>query len=87
MQSGGPFSCPESPATTPSDGAHWPETLLILPTRFGDYAFFLYTTASHTPGHHRYRLVFPLASPVDPDRYGELWAWAHSKLGKSADES
>ncbi|MFT5682861.1 MAG: hypothetical protein ACI8RZ_003785, partial [Myxococcota bacterium] len=54
---------------------------------FGDVAFFLYTTSSHTPGHHRYRLVFPLASPVSPDRYGEMWAWAHSKLGESADES
>lgn len=43
------------------------------------YASILYTTASHTPDSHRFRIVFELETPItDP----ELMGWAMSGIGK-----
>ena len=33
--------------------------------RYKDLQWYLYTTSSHTPEHHRFRAMLPLAEPVD----------------------
>lgn len=40
---------------------------------------FLYSTASHRPDHHKFRVGVPLEKPVDADTYTKVW-WSLSWL-------
>lgn len=52
---------------------------------FADHAHVLYTSFSHTPAEHRFRVVLPLSRDVDADTYRRLWRWASERLGDNAD--
>jgi len=45
----------------------------------------IYTTWSHTPEAHRFRVVFPLARDVGAEEYKRLWSLLAAKLGTGAD--
>lgn len=40
-----------------------------------NYNFFIYTTHSHTEEKHKFRVVFPLATPIPANIYPLLWKW------------
>ena len=46
----------------------------------------IYTTWSHRPDDHRFRVVLPLARDVDADEYRLLWGWLAAMLGGGADQ-
>jgi hypothetical protein len=43
--------------------------------------FVIYTTSSHTPGAHRFRLMFPLDRVVEPAEFAEFWGSIAGWLG------
>lgn len=45
----------------------------------------IYTTWSHSPDDHRFRIVIPLACDVNAEEYKLLWAWLAALLGCGAD--
>lgn len=48
-------------------------------------AHIVYTTWSHRPDAHRFRVVFPLARDVNADEYKRLWSRLAGMLGVGAD--
>lgn len=44
------------------------------------YSFAIYTTFSHTREKHKFRVVFPLATPIPANIYFLLWNWAANKF-------
>lgn len=56
----------------------------------GEHWHWGYTTWSHTPGHPKARVVFPLAEPVPAEQWPEVWQcaarWARA-YGVQADEA
>ena len=45
----------------------------------------IHTSWSHTQDSHRFRVVFPLARPVSPVEFRQLWAWAELRGGRRID--
>lgn len=45
----------------------------------------LHTTWSHTPETPKFRVVLPLAKPIDAARWPELWEWAVARGGEGLD--
>ena len=43
-------------------------------------------TEKHSIAHDRFRLVFPLLTPVDGETYERLWLWANAHLGGMLDQ-
>jgi hypothetical protein len=52
---------------------------------FKDWHHLIYTTWSHRPAAHRFRLVFPLTREVDAREYKLLWTLLSKKLGAGSD--
>ena len=57
-----------------------------LVNRFGHYSFICYSTASSTIAQPKFRLVFPLTSPVERDKIKHFWFALNSELGELADK-
>ena len=51
------------------------------------YDFVIYTTHSHTPEAPRFRLVFPLATPAEPEPFRALWRWAAERAAGEIDRT
>jgi len=45
----------------------------------------IHTTWSHRPEHPKFRVVLPLARPVDPAGFLEVWRWAEDRTGFAID--
>ena len=45
----------------------------------------IHTTWSHTPAHPKFRVVLPLARPVAPGAFGDVWRWAEDRTGFAID--
>ncbi len=52
---------------------------------FRRWVHVIYTTWSHRPGAHRFRVVIPLARDVNADEYKRLWALLAGMLAGGAD--
>lgn len=52
---------------------------------FREWAHVIYTTWSHRPDAHRFRVVLPLARDVGADEYKRLWAQLAGMLAGGAD--
>lgn len=63
-------------------GVGWDE---VLP-RWAGTALAVHTSWSHTPEHPKWRLVAPLAAPVEGARWGLAWHWAAERSGLANDE-
>jgi len=50
----------------------------------GRYGF-LHTTRSHTPAHHRFRVVLPFGRPVSPFEYAGIWRRVFHRLEGKVD--
>lgn len=57
-----------------------------LVNRFGHYRFICYSTASSTTTQPKFRLVFPLTSPVEREKIRHFWFALNSELGDLADK-
>jgi hypothetical protein len=57
-----------------------------LRTRFGQYYFVCYSTASSKPGYPKFRLVFPLMAAVDSEKIKHFWFALNSELGDIGDK-
>jgi hypothetical protein len=61
-------------------------TIADAQERFGAFEFLLYTSFSHTPEHHRFRVLFPLEKAIPAADWD--CAWQHlAKLAPGLDES
>ena len=56
-----------------------------LRSKFGDYQFVCYSTASSTDLHPKFRLVFPLKTPVHQEKIKPFWFALQSELGDIGD--
>lgn len=45
----------------------------------------VHTTWSHSPEHHKYRVIVPLAQPVAAKDWRQVWHWAEDFVGRSID--
>ncbi len=45
----------------------------------------IHTTWSHTPAHPKFRVVLPLARPVAPAAFLDVWRWAEDRTGFAID--
>jgi hypothetical protein len=45
-----------------------------LVDNYGNYAWLLYSTYSHTPFDGRFRVVFPTKTPIEKDEYLSVWS-------------
>jgi hypothetical protein len=52
---------------------------------WGPWAHIVYTTPSHRPDTPRFRVVLPLAEPVEAKDWPQVWAWAERRAGKTID--
>ena len=50
-----------------------------------DWPWLMHTSWSHTPEHPKFRLVLPLAQPVDAALWGRVYAWAIEHGGQMMD--
>ena len=57
----------------------------VLPWQ--DYFHILHTTWSHTPEHAKFRLVLPLAAPVQAEDWSTVYDWALGRADHLADSS
>ena len=57
------------------------DTLANARGRLSAYAWFAYTTHSHTPAAPRYRLIVPLLEPVTVEEYEPLARWLANEVG------
>ena len=53
---------------------------------FRGWAHVIYTTWSHRPDAHRFRVVLPLSRDVNADEYRRLWGYLAGLLAGGADE-
>lgn len=53
-------------------------TLAEEAERWKGHYFIIHTSFSHTPEHHRFRMILPFQTPVPRDEWPEVWAWAQS---------
>lgn len=60
-------------------------TLADASQRWESWFHIVYTTWSHTPEHHRFRIVLPLANPVAAKDWADVWQWAEKQTGQSID--
>ncbi len=47
----------------------------------------LHSTWSHTHAYPKFRVILPLAGPVEAEHWGEVWAWASGRAGGAVDPS
>ena len=57
-----------------------------LNERFGNYTYVCYSTASSTHEFPKFRVVFPLKTPVEQDKIKHFWYALNSELGNMADK-
>lgn len=57
-----------------------------LRTKFGDWYYVCYSTASSTYDHPKFRLVFPLKGSVNNDRIRQFWFALNTELGSIGDK-
>lgn len=57
------------------------DTLANARAKLATYAWFAYTTHSHTPEAPRYRLIVPLLEPVSVEEYEPLARWLANEVG------
>lgn len=57
-----------------------------LRSKYGDMYYVCYSTASSTPEHPKFRLVFPLKSSVPQDQIKSFWYALQSHLGEIGDK-
>lgn len=53
--------------------------------KWGRWALFAHTTASHTPERHKFRVILPLARPVPASEWERVYRWATK--GQACDQS
>lgn len=56
-----------------------------LRSKYGDMYYVCYSTASSTPEHPKFRLVFPLTSSIPADQIKSFWYALQSHLGEIGD--
>jgi hypothetical protein len=65
------------------DGTPWDTG--IAPWR--EWMGLAHTSWSHTPDHHRYRVILPFYRPAHPESWPAIWRWAEARSGRTIDKS
>ena len=54
--------------------------------KYGDYNFVVYSTASSTFDHPKFRLIFQLTEDLDRDKIPDFWFAVNSEIGSVVDK-
>lgn len=47
------------------------------------YSAFSYTSSSHTPEHHKFRLLLETSRDIEPDEYPRIWRWVKARAAEA----
>jgi hypothetical protein len=56
------------------------QTLDDASAAWSDYPHLIHTSWSHTEAHHKFRLILPMADPVETERWEAVWTAAASRF-------